>query len=186
LASAITHSAFAIALGTAFHARLRPLRFWLLGAACAAAPDLDVIGLRLGIPYEAPLGHRGASHSLFFAAVLAAALAPVARSPSEGIQLARAWCFLFLATASHGVLDAFTDRGGGIGFFWPFDYTRYAFPFRPLKVSPLRIGAFFSARGLGILLNEILWVWVPAAVLSAAFLRWRLRPRQARQRPLPR
>ena len=47
-----------------------------LTAAAAAAilaviPDLDVIGMRYGIPYGDMFGHRGFTHSLFFAVVLA-------------------------------------------------------------------------------------------------------------------
>jgi len=152
------------------------VRFWLLGAVCAALPDLDVIGFRLGIPYGAPLGHRGASHSLVFAAALAAVVAGLAfaRAPG-GVSAARAWLFLFLATASHGVLDAMTNGGLGVAFFWPFDDTRHFFSFRPLEASPLSVRAFFSARGIEILRNEIVWVWAPAALLAAGGVAWRRR-----------
>ena len=37
-------------------------------------PDLDVIGFSLGIDYGHPLGHRGFTHSLLFALLLAAIL----------------------------------------------------------------------------------------------------------------
>lgn len=173
-------------LGAAFHARVRPLRFWILGAACAALPDLDVVAFRFGIPYEAPLGHRGASHSLVFAAALAAALAALAflRAPG-GISMRRAWLFLFLATASHGVLDAMTNGGLGVAFFWPWNAARHFLPFRPLEVSPLSAHAFFSARGAEILANELRWVWAPAALLAAGCLAWRRRGPRA-ERPAPR
>jgi membrane-bound metal-dependent hydrolase YbcI (DUF457 family) len=59
-------------------------------------------------------------------------------------------------TASHGVLDAMTDGGLGIAFFAPFDNTRYFFPFRPVKVSPIGL-SFFSARGLDVIWSELLW-----------------------------
>ena len=49
----------------------------LLGAACSIIPDLDVIGFKFGIRYGDMLGHRGLTHSIFFAAVLAASLAPL-------------------------------------------------------------------------------------------------------------
>ena len=45
--------------------------------------------------------------------------------------------------ASHGVLDALTDGGPGVAFLAPFDDTRYFFPWRPIRVSPLWRG-FFS------------------------------------------
>ncbi|HEU4994167.1 MAG TPA: metal-dependent hydrolase [Gemmatimonadaceae bacterium] len=43
------------------------------GAACAALPDLDAIGFWMGIPYDHMLGHRGLTHSLTFAALIATA-----------------------------------------------------------------------------------------------------------------
>jgi inner membrane protein len=36
-----------------------------------------------------------------------------------------AFAFLFLAAASHGVLDAFTNGGLGIALFWPWSGARY-------------------------------------------------------------
>src|SRR5579872_845956 len=50
--------------------------------------------------------------------------------------------YFFVVTASHGVLDAMTDGGLGIAFFAPFDNTRYFFPFRPIKVSPIGFSFF--------------------------------------------
>jgi membrane-bound metal-dependent hydrolase YbcI (DUF457 family) len=47
----------------------------LLSAACSVIPDLDVIGFKFDIRYGDMLGHRGLTHSIFFAAVLAASLA---------------------------------------------------------------------------------------------------------------
>jgi hypothetical protein len=46
--------------------------------------------------------------------------------------------FLFLATASHGILDAFTDGGRGIAFFAPFGTERYFFPHHPDAGLPHR------------------------------------------------
>jgi inner membrane protein len=54
--------------------------------------------------------------------------------------------YLFLATASHGVLDAMTDGGLGVAFFSPFDNRRYFLPWRPIVVSPISIARFFSGR----------------------------------------
>jgi inner membrane protein len=176
VASAITHAVFAVGLGSAFHARVRPAAFWLLGAACAALPDLDVIAFGLGIPYEAPLGHRGASHSLAFAALMAAlGTAAFPRAWRGSLSAPRLAAYLFLATASHGALDALTDGGLGVAFFWPFDTQRFFFPWRPLQVSPIGVGAFLGRRGLAILANEALWVWLPTALFAAACGAWRRR-----------
>ena len=88
------------------------------------------------------------------------------RVEGTGIDRARAWLFLFLATASHGVLDAMTSGGGGVAFFAPLHDERYFFPWRPILVSPMSIRRFFSERGVRIFASEIVWVWIPAAVFA--------------------
>jgi inner membrane protein len=165
MASAFTHAAAALALGTAFRLPGRPWRFWIAGAACAALPDLDSIGYYLGVPYESAFGHRGFSHSLLFAALLATALVAFMRDERLG-DGRRVWIFLFLATASHGVLDAFTDGGGGVAFFAPFDNTRHFMPWRPIEVSPMSVRRFFTARGVTVIANELVLVWLPAALFA--------------------
>jgi inner membrane protein len=160
--SALTHAAVGLALAPVLGRPGAPRRLWLLGALAAAAPDLDVIGLRLGVDYGALLGHRGLSHSLFFAALLAAALLRAGPSFPRG----RAWLYLFAAIASHGLLDMATDGGLGIALFAPFSSARLFFPFRPIRVSPLGVNAFVSARGAAVLESEALWVWLPAATLA--------------------
>jgi len=152
-----------------------PRRLWVAGVLCAAAPDLDVLAFSFGLPYEHLLGHRGLLHSIPFAAVVAALVAWLVATPSWP----RAWLYLFLAMASHGVLDAFTNGGLGVALLSPFDRTRYFFPFRPIEVSPLSVGAFVSARGLAILANELVWVWLPFGILGVG-LAWRSRRRPCR------
>jgi len=83
---------------------------------------------------------------------------------------ARVWIYLFLATASHGMLDAVTSGGGGIAFFAPVVNDRYFFPWRPILVSPMSIRRFFTARGLAILASEFRWVWVPAGLFALAMV----------------
>ena len=62
-----------------------------------------------------------------------------------------------------------TNGGMGVGFFIPFDATRYFFPFYPIEVSPIG-GGFFSARGLVVIKNELLWIWLPSIVFAGACL----------------
>ena len=71
----------------------------------------------------------------------------------------------FLVTVSHGILDALTNGGLGVAFFSPFDTTRYFFPWRPISVSPVGVGQFFSAQGVAILASEIEYVWLPLVTL---------------------
>ena len=137
----------------------------LTGAVCSIAPDLDVIGFAFGIQYEDLWGHRGMTHSLFFAGLLSAVLVALGYRQESSATKAGIGLYLFLCTASHGVLDAMTDGGLGIAFFSPFDPTRYFFPFRPVAVSPIGIGNFFSTDALRILASEIQWIWLPTLVV---------------------
>jgi inner membrane protein len=174
MASVFSHAVAALAIGTAFRQPGPPARFWVAGALCAVAPDLDVVGVWLGIPFGHMLGHRGITHSLPFAAALAAVVAWTASANHGGWGWL--WLYLFLATASHGLLDGTTDGGIGVAFFAPFSNDRYFLPWRVIPVSPISLGRFFSARGVTIMRGEIVWIWLPAAVLAlvgVAARRWR-------------
>lgn len=163
-----------MSIGVCFYRPDFPRRAWILGVACSILPDLDVLGFRFGIRYGDFWGHRGFTHSLFFAAftALAVLLLGFWKEPASPGKL-YLWSYLFLATASHGLLDAMTDGGLGVAFFSPFDTGRYFLPWRPVLVSPIAVGRFFSRRGLDVLQSELLWIWLPAALLavSALFLR---------------
>ena len=154
----------------------------------AVLPDLDVLGFHAGIPYGHALGHRGLSHSLLFAVVAgcgAAALGfrDVSLASARGLALA---LLCTLACASHGLLDALTDAGLGVGFFLPFADERYFFGWRPLQTSPLGIGAFLSGRGAAILANEAWYVGIPTAlavVVTRSLRRYRAGRLKARSEP---
>jgi inner membrane protein len=161
---AIAGGALALACGPA------PRRRAVLAAAvCAMLPDADVVAFWYGVPWRHVLGHRGITHSLVFAAVLAAVVVGLAfRGPAWTGRRGRLWLALFLATTSHGVLDAFTDGGSGIAFLAPFDNTRYFAPWQPIRVSPISVSRFLAERGLRVLQSEMVWVWLPSALLVAA------------------
>ena len=126
-------------------------------------PDVDVIGFALGVPYDDLFGHRGFTHSLFFAGLVALAVTGLLRSKIRGRGLAQVFACIFAATISHGILDAFTNGGLGVAFFAPFDAARYFFPVRPILVSPIGVNAFLTERGLSVLASEMIWVW-PASI----------------------
>jgi inner membrane protein len=132
-------------------------------------PDADVIAFRLGIPYHAPFGHRGAFHSVTVAAACGVLLGLAALSlhlPAWRLGITGA-----LVMASHGLLDTLTDGGLGIALLWPFSTTRYFAPWRPIPVAP--IGArLFAASGVELMLHECL-LFLPLFVAGV----W---PRRAR------
>lgn len=169
-----THAVAALGLGALFYRREVPKGIWGLGAACAVLPDLDVVAFSFGIPYEHTLGHRGLSHAPVFAAVLAGVLVALFfRRGVPGMGRGALWLYLFLATASHGLLDAFTDGGLGVAFLIPFSNERFFFPFQPIRVSPIGVLRFLSGRGLEVLRSEILWVWAPSILLAGLALAYR-------------
>jgi inner membrane protein len=149
-----------IAVGMAaarFVRRGQPTRFHLASAmviwsGLSMLPDADVIAFRLGIPYGAPFGHRGASHSLAFAfvvALIAALVARVGRLPAARVGLVA-----LVVVASHGLLDTLTDGGHGVALLWPLSNARLFAPWRPIPVAPIG-RAFFSHDGLEVALTEI-------------------------------
>jgi inner membrane protein len=100
------------------------------------------------------------------AAALAAALI-LAAGATRGMSRAALFFYLFLATASHGALDALTNGGLGVAFLAPFDNHRFFFPFHPIQVSPIGIARFFTARGWAVIRSELVWIWLPSALLAA-------------------
>jgi inner membrane protein len=174
MASAFTHAFVGTVIGKVFkEGQKMPWRFWVGLAVCSALPDIDVIGYWSGVPLNSPWGHRGFTHSVLFAAITAAAAVVLLfwnvkhfSKPWWGL-----WFCFFIAIASHGFLDAFTNGGMGITFFWPFNNTRYFFPWRPIAVSPLGVGRFWGERAIRIIESELLWVWLPTTLI---YIGWRL------------
>jgi inner membrane protein len=167
--SIFSHAVAATALGRWYPRRRLPARFWLWTAVCSMLPDVDVVSFAFGVPYGDLLGHRGLTHSFFFAILLGVVVARLVATRSADDEAALGYgtlaVYFAVVTASHGVLDALTNGGGGIAFFAPFVRTRYFFPWRPIEVSPIGVG-FFSARGMVVLLSEFGWIWMPAAVVA--------------------
>lgn len=191
--SIITHAAVPLALWCAADRGRIPLRLLAAGVVAAMLPDADVLAFALHIPYADAFGHRGASHSLLFAGVLAALAAVLAffgsrrawsaphssgsRRPGSAVlcqpRLARALqaaAFIFVCAASHPLLDAMTSGGLGVALAWPWSEQRFFAPWRPIRVSPFA-PQFFSARGLATLLSELRWVWLP---LATGVVAWKL------------
>ena len=172
-----SHAIAAAAVAHAYPEERLPPRFWMWTAVCAMLPDADVIGFPFGIRYADMLGHRGLSHSFFFAAVVGIVVA--ARCGERSVR--RGWLAVYFAlvTASHALLDALTDGGLGVALFAPFSNERYFLPWRPIEVSPIGPG-FFSARGASVIASELRWIWVPSAIFAALVS---LRRRRVRLRP---
>jgi len=133
----------------------------VLAMISAILPDIDVLAFKFGYAYEHWLGHRGFTHSIFFAIIWSAVLSLIFGKSKKMIF----FVVLFLATISHAILDAMTTGGLGVGFFIPFNDSRYFFGCRPIQVSPIGISKFFSEWGIRVILSELLWIGVPCAVV---------------------
>lgn len=129
-------------------------------------PDADVIGFSFDIAYGSLFGHRGFTHSLFFALLWALLVKTlifkdVKNNTKQSVIII---LLLFIATASHGVLDACTTGGKGVAFLSPFSNHRYFFPWQFIQVSPIGASKFMSERGLAILINEGLFLGLPCFI----------------------
>jgi inner membrane protein len=169
MASAFSHAFAAIALGKTYSAAKMGWRFWALALASAVLPDADVVAFGFGIKYESMFGHRGLTHSLPFA--LFWAFLVVHCEFKDATLFSRRWwglvIFFFVVTASHGILDAFTNGGLGVAFFAPFSSERYFFPWHGIEVSPLTIHQFFSRWGGNVVRSEFKYIWIPCVALWA-------------------
>jgi len=175
LPSVVSHTALAVAAGVAFAPKEVPNHFWTFSIICSVLPDADIMGFSFGIPYHHFFGHRGFFHSPFFALLLSLFVVGVFFRGTE--IFSRQWffylIFFFLLSASHGILDAFTNGGLGIALLTPFDSTRYFFPWTPIVVSPIGIQGFFGKWGWMVIKSELLWVWLPCFLMVA--LAWVIR-----------
>src|SRR5256885_3512693 len=125
----LSHAAVPLALRLGVGGKAVPARLLACGAIASMLPDLDVVGMRLGVAFASDFGHRGFTHSLLFAAVVALGGACFYRQLRT--RSLRAFLFLFAAVASHGLLDTFTNGGNGIELLWPWTSERYFAPMRP-------------------------------------------------------
>lgn len=165
MCTVITHPAVPIALSVLLPHDTASSALLLAGSVCSIVPDLDVISFEFGVRYGDMFGHRGFTHSIFFAVLLALFMTLIFFHNARGDH-SIIFLFLILSTLSHPVLDAMTNGGLGVGFFAPFSNERYFFSFRPIDVSPIGL-RFFSHRGVTVMWSEIKWVWVPSIIVFA-------------------
>ncbi|MVT28297.1 metal-dependent hydrolase [Acidovorax citrulli] len=142
-----------------------------VGAVAGTLPDLDAL-IDRGDPIANMVQHRADTHALLYLSLLAPLLgALAARLHGEGFQWKRWWLALWLALATHPLLDwmtvygtqllrPFTDHPYGLGSIFIID---------PLYTVPLIVGvvaalAISDQRGLR---------WNAAGLwLSTAYLAW--------------
>ncbi|MCA0354006.1 MAG: metal-dependent hydrolase [Chloroflexi bacterium] len=88
----------------------RPLLIW--ASIAAISPDFDGISFWLDMPRGTLLSHRGFTHSVGFATIIASVGAFFA--PRLGCKRWVAGLTLFLAVLSHPLYDMLTNGGSGV------------------------------------------------------------------------
>lgn len=168
----LSHAAVPLALGLGLGIRVVPKQLLLAGIVASILPDLDVLAFRLNIAYSSDLGHRGVTHSVAFALVVAL----LALALSQKLRSTRVFAFAFvgLSAVSHGLLDMITNGGLGVALWWPWSSERFFAAWQVIEVSPLSLSRVFSSRGLAVLQSELLWVWLPAVLVASALLALRV------------
>jgi inner membrane protein len=164
--ASVGHLAVGMLLGRVYPGQT-PGQRWIAvaaGGSLALLPDADVVGLSLGLADEGFWGHRGYSHTLGFAAAVAVTAFALLRRriPNAGFGAV----LVFLAVASHGVLDAMTYDSRGIAFFWPLLEDRLTLPLRIIPPAPTGL-AYFSWRGIEVTTVELVY-FLPIAAVALA------------------
>lgn len=160
--ASFAHVAVGVAAGRVEGSPQSLWRPMLALSAMSLAPDLDVWAFKLGVAYEHPWGHRGATHSLVFALLVALLAYALTRRVRTSMLVG-------FVVMTHPLLDALTDGGLGVALLWPFSSKRYFAPWQPIPVAPIGIG-MLSKRGAYVMTVELL--------ASLPFLAWALWPRK--------
>lgn len=134
----------------------------LIFSGLALLPDLDIVGLALGVADSGPCGHRGATHSLI--PPLLMALAAAAISPRFGLPRWRTATLVGLVVASHALLDAMTESSRGVPLMWPISFARFEMPWRPIPNAPCGL-AYISMAGLRVASIELIQ-FLPVLLLA--------------------
>ncbi|MCH2230372.1 MAG: metal-dependent hydrolase [Crocinitomicaceae bacterium] len=149
----LTQIVLGAAVGEAVLGKKVGNRAMLWGAIAGTIPDLDVFLRYFVDDITSTEMHRGFSHSIVFAVLMAPILGWIASRIHKKRKEAtlKNWCWLFFwAIVTHPLLDAHTTWG--TQFFWPFEYRlayKNIFVIDPLYTLPfliLLIIAMFHKR----------------------------------------
>jgi len=123
----LTHFAIGACIGDLFLGKKIGKKAMLYGAIAASFPDVDFIISFILKPPSDLLAHRGFTHSFLFAFIVITGLSIFFRKRHtiENIPVKTWVLFLSVALGSHLLLDAFNAYG--IGWFEPFNHSRFSF-----------------------------------------------------------
>lgn len=177
----LTQMALGAAVGEAVLGRKVGRRALVWGAVCGTLPDLDML-MRLGDPVSDLTYHRSWSHSLLVQAAVTPLVVWAIRrlQPDTARYRARWYALVFLALATHALLDCFTVYGTQI--LWPLprapESWSTVFIIDPLYTLPLLVGVAAAWRlrprspgrvsrlnAAGLVLSTLYLVWSVGAKL---------------------
>lgn len=123
----ITHIALGACIGEAFFGRGFGKKAMLWGALAQSAPDIDFLGSLWLRTDENLLAHRGFTHSIPFALLVAPVLALVAERVHRPVNIRYSkWVIFFLVEVMvHLFIDGFNNYG--VGWLEPFSHYRFSF-----------------------------------------------------------
>ncbi|MHB8419898.1 MAG: metal-dependent hydrolase [Myxococcales bacterium] len=155
--ASLGHIAVGMAAGRALTPRGKSsVRAMVALSALSMWPDVDVIGLGHGVPYGAPFGHRGATHSSLVALALGLGIYLYLRLRRRSPAAERTALWATLVALSHGWLDTMTFGGGlGVALLWPLSDHRFWAPLRFIPIAPIGLH-LFSPKGVAVLAVELI------------------------------
>jgi inner membrane protein len=167
MATIYTHAVVGLGLAKVFTGR--PMRglFWVLAGFLPIIPDFDSFSTAA---YGSFWGHRGFTHSLIFALAIGLCAAGL----TYRLFRTKFWLlalFFFVITATHPLLDACTNGGFGIPFFWPVSEHRFG-PWGPIQVADIGFEwpNPWTSRSIR---TELWWVWLPTGIMVGATIAYR-------------
>ena len=134
---------------------------------CTILPDIDMIGYKIGVPYDSFFGHRGFTHSLLFAFLIALSITIIffKKETKKSITI---FTIFFFSMVLHDLLDMLTTGGLGIMLFTPFYNERLFFPIRFIEVSAIN-GNILIYWFKNVLLNEIIFLLLPSLIIASIY-----------------
>jgi len=123
----LTHIALGACIGDAFFEKGYGKKAMVWGALAQSIPDIDFIASSWLSPSESLLAHRGITHSLLFAVIVAPLFALAAKKIHHADHVGfNKWLLFFLAEIfCHLFIDAFNNYG--VGWLEPFSQQRFSF-----------------------------------------------------------
>jgi inner membrane protein len=137
-----------------------------LSLVCALIPDLDWFMSFFPISTRHFLNHRGVTHSLVAAVLIAIGAVILGFSRKERSK--PIWICMLACAFSHCLLDACTLGGVGVALFTPVTAVRFVCDFQPIRVGPIPLNWHLFQPFLAGLWTELLWIGLPSVVMLAA------------------